>query len=115
MQVSPAQIAAVVVALLPLITSLSGVIFKGLVAKLPEAKRAMVEQQVGVAVNAVEQKARAGLLDGSKRKAAEDMAVSLLAGVGIKADPAVLDAFIEAAVSDMNADKPVAVSVPQGA
>lgn len=115
MSVSPEQVAAVVVAALPLLTSLSAVIFKGLVAKLPEAKRATVEQAVGVAVAAAEQKARAGLLDSSKRAAAESMAVSLLAQVGVKVDPAVLDAFIEAAVADMNANKPVAAPVPLGA
>ncbi|HLI08002.1 MAG TPA: phage holin, LLH family [Ktedonobacteraceae bacterium] len=83
--------------MLPLFISLSALLYQHLLQKLPEKRRAAVEQVVHTVVSAVEQ-ASTTLEGPAKKAAAMEMAGEMLAYLHICVPQEILSCLIEAAV-----------------
>jgi hypothetical protein len=98
---SQEQTIALIAAATPFVISLAGVLFKWLVAKLPQSKQATALQLVQIGVHAAEQ-VGAGQSGAAKKKIAEDFINDSLAALGLKVNPALINAAIEAMVFNLN-------------
>lgn len=98
---TPEQWLSLFFALLPLIITLCTILYKHLVARLPENKRQFVMSLASTAVAAVEQTAR-GLKSEEKKATAVQMIEAILTSLRISVPPTLIDASIEAYVHDMN-------------
>jgi hypothetical protein len=86
---------------LPLLISLSAVLYQHLLQRLPQKQRAEIDQVVHVVVAAVEQASDA--LEGPvKKQAAMEMAGTLLAYLHISVPREILSCLIEAAVYSLH-------------
>jgi hypothetical protein len=103
MSLSPAvQVALVLLPIvLPLLISLSAVLYQHLLQRLPQKQRAEIDQVVHVVVAAIEQ--ASGALEGpAKKEAAMEMAGALLAYLRISVPREILSCLIEAAVYSLH-------------
>ena len=95
--------------ILPLLISLSAVLYQHLLQRLPQKQREEIDQAVCIVVTAIEQ--ASATLDGpAKKQAATEMASSLLAYLHISVPPEILSCLIEAAVYSLHQN---AVAVPE--
>lgn len=104
MQISNAQIVALGVALAPFVVSLSTLLYKSYLARLPQNKQAMLMSIARTAVQAAEQMGN-GATGAARKKIAEDAANAALKSLGLNVSPAFLDATIESLVFAMNQTK----------
>lgn len=100
----------IVTIVLPLLISLSGVLYKTLVQHLPEQRRTLVEQVMRTVVTAIEQATTSAVQSTDKKQAAVILAQRALRDLGLKASPDTIAIMIEAAVYAMNQDKVVSPS-----
>lgn len=103
------QIIALVVAATPFLLSLAGVLYEWLAAKLPQNKQPLLMDLVQTGVHAAEQ-VGAGQSGTAKKKIAETFINDSLTALGLKIDPALVDAAIEAVVFNLN--QPQALAQP---
>ena len=86
-------------------------LYRQLIARLPEQKRATVERIVSQAVQAVEQ--AQSLVPGAvKKEYATNLVNSLLKAAGVSATPEQVDTLIEAAVYQFNVNRPRTQAIP---
>ena len=102
---SQADIIALITAALPVIIALSGALYQHLMERLPSQQREVVKGAAALAVTSVDQ-VGANLSAQEKQQLAKDVMQSvikspLVAG-NLKLDPKVLEAIIEATVSDLH-------------
>ena len=102
---SQADIIALITAALPVIIALSGALYQHLMERLPSHQREVVKGAAALAVTSVDQ-VGANLSAQEKQQLAKDVMQSvikspLVAG-NLKLDPKVLEAIIEATVSDLH-------------
>jgi hypothetical protein len=95
------QTIALIAAATPFIVSLAGVLFKWLVAKLPQNTQPIIMQLIQIGVHAAEQIGE-GQTGAAKKKIAEDFINTSLTALKIHANPAFVDAAIEAMVFSLN-------------
>lgn len=104
MQISDTQILALGVALAPFLVSLSTLLYKSALARLPQSKQTMLMSIAQTAVQAAEQMGN-GATGTARKKIAEDAANSALKSLGLSIAPAFVDAAIESLVFAMNQAK----------
>ncbi|GHO43365.1 phage holin, LLH family [Ktedonospora formicarum] len=95
----------IVTIVLPLLISLSGVLYKNLVQHLPEQRRTLVEQVVRTVVTAIEQATNSAMENADKKQAAILLVQRTLRDLGLKVSPDTIAIMIEAAVYAMKQDK----------
>lgn len=111
MQITNAQILALISAIVPVIVSLSAYLYKVLVGKLPVQKQVLLQQVATQAVHMAEQVVGSG--NGASKKAlVEDTLNSALKSLGLKVDPALVNSAIEAGVYTLNQHAPHLIIEP---
>jgi Bacteriophage holin of superfamily 6 (Holin_LLH) len=114
MSMSPSMQMALVLLpiVLPLLISLSAVLYQHLLQSLPEKRRVEIDQVVHKVVLAVEQASTA--LEGpAKKEAAMEMATSILAYLHISVPQEILSCLIEAAVYSLQQNNMAPASADQ--
>ncbi|MBA2396070.1 MAG: hypothetical protein H0V70_25370 [Ktedonobacteraceae bacterium] len=108
------QIAIVLLPIvLPPLTALASLMYQRMLQRLPAQKRAIVEQIVNTVVPAIEQTADATMKNEDKKRAAMDLASSMLGHLNVSVAPEMLSGMIEAAVFALNQSKNANVVVAQ--
>jgi hypothetical protein len=108
------QIAIVLLPIvLPPLTALVALVYQRLLQGLPAQKRAIVEQIVGTVVPAIEQTADNTMSNPEKKKAAMDLASSMLGHLNLNVSSDMLSGMIEATVFALNQSKNAQVVVTQ--
>jgi hypothetical protein len=108
------QIAIVLLPIvLPPLTALAALVYQRMLQGLPAQKRAIVEQIVGTVVPAIEQTADDTMSNPEKKKAAMDLASSMLGHLNLNVSPDMLSGMIEATVFALNQSKNAPVVVTQ--
>jgi Bacteriophage holin of superfamily 6 (Holin_LLH) len=98
---------------LPPLTALAALLYQRLLQRLPAQKRAIVEQIVGTVVPAIEQTATDTMSSPEKKKAAMDLASSMLGHLNVSVSPDMLSGMIEAAVFALNQSKNASTVITQ--
>jgi len=98
---------------LPPLTALAALLYQRLLQRLPAQKRAIVEQIVGTVVPAIEQTATDTMSSPEKKKAAMDLASSMLSHLNVSVSPDMLSGMIEAAVFALNQSKNASTVITQ--
>ena len=108
------QIAIVLLPIvLPPLTALAALVYQRMLQGLPAQKRAIVEQVVNTVVPAIEQTADATMSSPEKKKAAMDLASSMLGHLNLNVAPDMLSGMIEATVFALNQSKNASTVVTQ--
>lgn len=108
------QIAIVLLPIvLPPLTAMASLMYQRMLQRLPAQKRAIVEQIVNTVVPAIEQTADATMKNEAKKKAAMDLANSMLGHLNVNVAPDMLSGMIEATVFALNQSKNASVVVAQ--
>jgi len=108
------QIALVLLPIvLPPLTALAALLYQRFLQRLPAQKRAIVEQIVGTVVPAIEQTATETMSSPEKKKAAMDLASSMLGHLNVSVSPDMLSGMIEAAVFALNQSKNASTVITQ--
>jgi len=108
------QIASVLLPIvLPPLTALAALVYQRMLQSLPAQKRAIVEQVVNTVVPAIEQTADTTMSNPEKKKAAMDLASSMLTHLNLNVAPDMLSGMIEATVFALNQSKNAQVVVAQ--
>ena len=108
------QIAIVLLPIvLPPLTALAALVYQRMLQGLPAQKRAIVEQIVSTVVPAIEQTADDTMSNPEKKKAAVDLASSMLTHLNLNVAPDMLSGMIEATVFALNQSKNASTVVTQ--
>jgi Bacteriophage holin of superfamily 6 (Holin_LLH) len=108
------QIAIVILPIvLPPLTAVAALVYQRMLQGLPAQKRAIVEQIVNTVVPAIEQTAASTVSNPEKKKAAMDLASSMLDHLNVSVPPEMLSGMIEATVFALNQSKNAQVVVAQ--
>jgi Bacteriophage holin of superfamily 6 (Holin_LLH) len=108
------QIAIVILPIiLPPLTALAALVYQRMLQRLPAQKRAIVEQIVNTVVPAIEQTADVTMKNEDKKRAAMDLACSMLSHLNVNVAPEMLSGMIEATVFALNQSKNANVVVAQ--
>jgi hypothetical protein len=108
------QIAIVILPIvLPPLTAVAALVYQRMLQGLPAQKRAIVEQIVSTVVPAIEQTAASTVSNPEKKKAAMDLASSMLGHLNVSVPPEMLSGMIEATVFALNQSKNAQVVVAQ--
>ena len=108
------QIALVLLPIvLPPLTALAALLYQRLLQRLPAQKRALVEQIANTVVPAIEQTATNTMSSPEKKKAAMDLASSMLNHLNVQVAPNMLSGMIEATVFALNQSKNASTVVMQ--
>jgi hypothetical protein len=108
------QIAIVILPIvLPPLTALAALVYQRMLQRLPAQKRAIVEQIVSTVVPAIEQTADDTMSSPEKKKAAMDLASSMLGHLNVNISSDMLSGMIEATVFALNQSKNAQVVVNQ--
>jgi hypothetical protein len=108
------QIALVLLPIvLPPLTALAALLYQRLLQHLPAQKRAIVEQIANTVVPAIEQTATNTMSSPDKKKAAMDLASSMLDHLNVNVSPDMLSGMIEATVFALNQSKDASKVVVQ--
>ena len=98
----PAQVALLLLPIvLPLLISLSAVLYQRLLQRLPQKQRAEIDQVIHIVVCSIEQ-ASSALEGPAKKQAAMEMAGTMLAYLHISVPQEILSCLIEAAVYSLH-------------
>lgn len=97
----------------PPLTALAALVYQRMLQGLPAQKRAIVEQVVNTVVPAIEQTADTTMSNPEKKKAAMDLASSMLGHLNVNVSSDMLSGMIEATVFALNQSKNAQVVVAQ--